>query len=638
MSNSLAEQVARALNEAVDRYSLGLSTTIYADDIVLQSINASVAGGISSLLGSKEGKARARSIKQLDSPASCLPDGTHALFLLGSASWSVTAWPLVAQKLQGGAFTKCTLCVATSEQLWHDVEAAFPGHSMPLTRAGVSTTLLELLRQGQHAESKFLEPSAVQVQVLPLLSVAALCGDCFVLTDLGDVVPTFGVDGGASCSRSMGNSSARDTKPLDRASLGIVSLLSGLGLEGSFYSLGDMSKRISRRCAGMAQRTKEHGSERATVVIVDRTLDLVAPMHHGGHLLDQLYRALPESTGSSASTLTRQSLLSVLREDENSAMSLWETCFEQDRPVALQILRRVLVGHLADADVGGRARGTLPSTAGKVTGEQLQSILDIYQDLDAEQVEGVLDITRAVADSMSVGERERWSEIESAEKTLKLVMGGIKDSLLETADSIRCSGSELAEGLEEEEEEMSAAWDQVLTSIPPLSSGMIESCVKRRTEDELLASAVPRWLWQHTPAPGMMLMAASLLAPTRVGIPAGQRAQAERRLTDDYVAIYLAVAHGGAGDLGASAVQVAAERWAARVMECAERVAVSEGQRSRMAQWGELVGLSRGMDGVYLPLAARVAEGVLRGEKCADLEYAEQGTAVAAANMLKGLG
>ncbi|KAJ2334576.1 hypothetical protein GGH92_008279 [Coemansia sp. RSA 2673] len=44
------------------------------------------------------------------------------------------------------------------------------------------------------------------------------------------------------------------------------------------------------------------------------------------------------------------------------------------------------------------------------------------------------------------------------------------------------------------------------------------------------------------------------------------------------------------------------------------------------------------MDGVYSPLVARVAEDVLRGVKCADLEYAEQGTAVAAANLLKGLG
>ncbi|KAJ2053694.1 Sec1 domain-containing protein 2 [Coemansia sp. S16] len=637
MTNSLAEKVAATLNEAVDQYSLGLSTTIYADDVVLQSINASAPRGILGLLSSTEGKARARSIKQLGSHASCLPDGTHALFLLGSASWPVTAWPSISQILQLGAFTKCTLCVATSEHLWHDVEAAFPGHSMALTSSGVSNALLDLLRRGQHAESEFLEPSAVQVHVLPLISVSSLYGDCFVLSDLHDVIPTVGSDAGMNRLQSAGHGSARDTKSLDRVSLGIASLLHGLGLEGSFYSLGDMSKRISRRCAGLAQRNK-YGGERATVVIVDRTLDLVAPMHHGGHLLDQLFRALPETTNTLTSTLTRQSLLSVLREDEGSGMSLLETCFEQDKPVALQVIRRVLVGHLAEADVSGRARGTMPSTTGKVTAEQLQSLLDIYQDLEADQVEGVLDIARTVVDSMSVGERERWSEIEGAEKTLKLVIGGIKDSLQEMEGSSRRSGSELAEGLEQEEEEMGAAWDQVLASIPPLSSGMIESFVGRKTEDELLESAVPRWLWQHTPAPGMILMAASLLAPTRVGLPAGQRAQAERRLAEDFVAVYRAAAHERAGNLDASAVQRAGGRWAGRVMEYAERVAVSEGQRSRMTQWRELVGLSRGMDGVYSPLVARVAEDVLRGDKCADLEYAEQGTAVAAANLLKGLG
>ncbi|KAJ2505772.1 Sec1 domain-containing protein 2 [Coemansia sp. RSA 1694] len=643
LSNSLAEQVAAALLAAVDRHSLGLDTTIYADDVALQSINASVPGGILGLLGSASGKARARTVKQLDSPLSCLPDGTHALFLLGGVSWPMTAWPSISQVLQHGAFTKCTLCVPTSERLWHDVEMAFPSHSVSLTSSGVSSALLELLRRGQHAESEYLESAAVQVHVLPLISVAPLHGDCFVLPDINDVLPLSGTDTVHSSSPVGHGAAARDMKALDRVSLNIVSLLQGLGLEGSFYSLGDMAKRVSRRCTGLAQRSKTHGSgERATVVIVDRTLDLVAPMHHGGHLLDQVCRAMSETAGNSADALTRQSLLSVLREDEIAAMSLWETCFEQDKSVALQTIRRTLVGYLAEADVEGKARGTMPSTTGRVTAEQLQSILDIYSDLDeSDPVDSVLDVARAVVASASVGERERWSEIESAEKTLKLVIGGIKDSLLEMAATVRRSGSEQTVELEEEEGEMSAAWDQVLASIPPVTSSMLESYVSSSAEEGALEVAVARWLWRHTPAPGMLIMAASCLAPTSVGIPTGQRAQAERRLANDYAAVYqvaAAVARGRPGHVDANAAQRAAERWSTRVMDYAERVAISEGQRSRMMQWRELVGLSRGTDGVYSPLFARVADDVLRGDRCADLEYAEQGTAVAAANLLKGLG
>ncbi|KAJ2880055.1 hypothetical protein IWW38_006013, partial [Coemansia aciculifera] len=336
------------------------------------------------------------------------------------------------------------------------------------------------------------------------------------------------------------------------------------------------------------------------------------------------------------------SLLAVLREDEHAAMSLWETCFEQEKSVALQVIRRTLVGHLAEADVEeGRARGTMPSTTGKVTTEQLQSLLDIYRDLDGTSpVDGILDIAQAVVDSALVGERECWSETEGAEKTLKLVIGGIKDSLQEmAADATRRHGNEQAAATspifsDEEEQEMSAAWDQVLASIPSVTLGMLESYAEEEGAPKI---DVPRWLWRHTPAPGMLVMAASLLAPTRVGIPAGQRAQAEQRLASDYLAVHRvaekAAAHGLSGHMDA-----AAEGWAKQVLDYVERVAVSEGQRSRMTQWRELVGLSRGMDGVYLPLIARVADDVLCGNKCADLEYAEHGTAVAAANLLKGLG
>ncbi|KAJ2004697.1 hypothetical protein GGI04_002519 [Coemansia thaxteri] len=318
---------------------------------------------------------------------------------------------------------------------------------------------------------------------------------------------------------------------------------------------------------------------------------------------------------------------------------MWETCFEHDKSVALQLIRRSLVGHLAQLNAESKTKGAMPPTTGKVTAEQLQRIIDICQDLDTDDVQAVLSVAQAVANAEATSGKERWSEIESAEKTIKLVMGGIKDSLGEMVGSSRRSG-ERAEVLEAEEtQEMDAAWNQLLAAIPALSPGMLEACASEEPESLALEALTRRWLWRHTPAPGMVLMAASLLAPTKAGIPAGQRARVEQRLVDDYAAVFQAVARGHKGAWSAGAAQGAAQRWAARVVEYAGLVAVSEGQRSRVAQWRELVGLSRGMDGVYSPLCARVASDVLRGDSgCADLEHAEQGTAVAAANLLKGLG
>ncbi|KAJ1844856.1 hypothetical protein LPJ70_002769 [Coemansia sp. RSA 2708] len=254
-------------------------------------------------------------------------------------------------------------------------------------------------------------------------------------------------------------------------------------------------------------------------------------------------------------------------------------------------------------------------------------MVDAYnaQPQSPERSDALAQVVQAVITAERIGVDDRWQEIEGAEKTLKLVIGSIKDSLGDTFGSSHVDNDAW-------EEEMSAAWDQVLTAIPPLTSSMLERAASSMASAGTdAAERISQYLWQHTPAPGMALMAASLLAPAKTGIPRGQRSLLEQRLASDHAAVCSAS--------GVKlAVHDAAGQWARRIVEYADAVAASEGQRNGLTHWRELASMTMGSDGAYASLLERVASDVLGGGRCADLEHAEQGAAIAAANLLKGFG
>ncbi|KAJ2828694.1 hypothetical protein IWW50_001251 [Coemansia erecta] len=454
--------------------------------------------------------------------------------------------------------------------------------------------------------------------------------------------------------------SADSRQQIEQLSLNIMTLVQGLGAHGSFYSLGDTARRVARRCAGISKNIEGAGPksahQNAVVVLVDRTADMVAPVHHGRHLLDQMYRALPSSSGSGEPSSDRvvkpsgeyqlasaagSSLLSQIglcQPDQADAaglqasLDIWETLLMQDKPVALQILRNKLASELAVVS-NSPEEATAP-VRGRATVEQLQTMVDAYnaQPQSPEHSGALAEVVQGVINAERVGLEDSWKEIEGAEKTLKLVIGSIKDTLADSS----ALGAGHGKGADDDalEEEMCAAWDQVLAAIPSLTASMLERVASGElcANGEMASEQVSEYLWQHTPAPGMVVMAASLLAPAKTGIPRGQRSLVEQRLAADYTAVSSALEPKPASP-------GAAMRWAQRVVDYADLVAVSEGQRSGLTQWRELASMSPGPDGAYAGLLERLVSDVLSGtSRCADLAHAEQGAAVAAANLLKGLG
>ncbi|KAI8321152.1 hypothetical protein GQ54DRAFT_312028 [Martensiomyces pterosporus] len=684
-AGSLLRQAGSVLNGLLDAHSQGLSTTIYADAVALQTINAAVRGGILGLLQPLPGGGlRARNVRLLETGKRAaadgkaqqqllLPDGEHALFLVGSVDWPKTCLPAIERVLASRAYSKCTLCVPTTEALWHDVVAVFPPEAAATTASftadAVKGMLFEWLRAGQRLTgvSALGEELAAEIDTAPMLGMLALSDSMFVAPGTSQVFPAiapgaakdgdgFGFLAAAPQRGSADGGMEESTrKQVDRVSLNLMSLLQGLGLDGDFYSLGDTARRIARRCAGISRNTSGSSSSRkassATVVVLDRTLDLVSPLHHSNNLLDQLNRALPRDGDALPLLASFRSAQASQAEDAESGQSLdlWEAFLMQERTAGLQILRRELVSRLAAVD--GSIVEALPPMMGKVTSGQLQQLIEAYKAQPRAMDESceLVGIAESVVAMEKVRVQEHWSEIESAEKTLKLVLGGIKDSLAEAAASRRGSehGSrrDSSEGdggenstADEAEAEMEAAWDQVLSSIPPVSAGMIERCVgSSEPRDSCLEELVPRWLLRHTPAPGVVLAAASLLAPTRVGVPSSQKTLAAQRLAADYEAVYREASR-RSGFVSAQDVRTSADRWARQLMAYADLVAVSDGQRNGLTQWEQIAGLSHGLDGAYSPLLVRVAKAVVSGSGAHDLVHAEQGTAAAAASLLKGLG
>ncbi|KAJ2774518.1 hypothetical protein IWQ56_000544 [Coemansia nantahalensis] len=665
----LSECVGAALESLVAAHSQGPETTIYADAAAVQTTNASFADGLLGLLHSGPGGGcRARSVRllgQTDASPGAMADGSHALFLVGAANWPQAAWPAVAQTLRGSAYASCTLCVATPEATWGDVAAAWPppgdGLRQPLNRSGVVAALEAAMVQGRRGsalDAASVADGAATVATAPLLAAMPLADDLFVMPDTSHIFPAL--------ARRDGPDAAGARQQIEQLALNVVSLVRGLGLRGNFYSLGDTARRAARRCAGISQSAGGAGAadglRDAVVVLVDRTADLVAPMRHGGHLLDDMYRALPtyhagSGSGSDRLVLARSapdvegddelpdvlpghSLLGLLRScqqqggpDRRPSVDLWETMLMQDKPMALQVLRSGLARGLAAT--GSDTPVDPELTRGRASAEQLQALVDasrIWRQV-MEECGALVEVAQAVASTERVAQDERWKEIEGAEKPLTLVIGGIKDAL---ADA-RVPGDDGTAA----EDEICAVWDQVLAAIPPLVPSMVEltiqanSCASR---DELLGY-VPGWLWRHTPAPGMILMAASLLAPTDVGVPPGQRLAAEQRLQADFATVCRAVASVCADAPAVQAAADAGRQWARRTMDAACAVAVGEGQRRGLAHWRDLATMAAGGGGAYAGLLARIAADVLGGSsRCADLEHAEQSAALAAAGLLRGFG
>ncbi|KAJ2787531.1 hypothetical protein GGI15_000662 [Coemansia interrupta] len=208
-------------------------------------------------------------------------------------------------------------------------------------------------------------------------------------------------------------------------------------------------------------------------------------------------------------------------------------------------------------------------------------------------VEKSKSVSQLWTEAEGVAERGNWQEIQAAEKTMALVLS--------------C------------ESDPEAAWDHVLEAIPKISGDMVSSL---EGLDPSSSTQIQHALVVCTPAPLMLVMAASILAPRKLGFPSTQREMAKRRLVADYLQVS-----------GRESEHAGAQQWASWFTE---RVALlAEGKE----QFD--FGMECEMGVPYTPVLPKIADEVLSGRRmCVDLELAEHGGAsgTTAGSLLKGLG
>jgi hypothetical protein len=85
--------------------------------------------------------------------------------------------------------------------------------------------------------------------------------------------------------------------------MAIHSKLNEMHGKGDFFTLGKAAGAVAEATIQYAQKSPGADSDMVSVVIMDRTMDLVAPLMHADHLLEQMYHTLPRVSPQSIDVL-----------------------------------------------------------------------------------------------------------------------------------------------------------------------------------------------------------------------------------------------------------------------------------------------------------------------------------------------
>eukprot|EP00842_Homolaphlyctis_polyrhiza_P004010 jgi/Hompol1/460/HPOL_005313-RA len=170
----------------------------------------------------------------------------------------------------------------------------FPPQERPPTEAP------QLLHTGNTADNSLV----ATVQHQPLC-FSLLTKQLFLLPNSALYFPTLAAQGifadnpvattaqSPLSSLRSSRSQPEDTKSRELAS-SIATLLDALDVRDELFALGQSSRQIARQIVSQSVSASRRSSQRsAAVIIVDRTLDLVAPTMHSDNLLDQIWTILP---------------------------------------------------------------------------------------------------------------------------------------------------------------------------------------------------------------------------------------------------------------------------------------------------------------------------------------------------------
>nr|XP_060634501.1 sec1 family domain-containing protein 2 [Anolis sagrei ordinatus] len=216
------------------------------------------------------------------------------------------------------------------------------------------------------------------------------------------------------------------------------SLFESLSVREECFAIGALSRIIAGDLASYSQAKarRKMAQNKASLIFVDRTLDLTGTVaHHGDNLAEKILSVLPKLQGHMNDVMVSMLELTSLQSDDASrniiapgclaqpndpaAKALWESLMNLKQKEAVMEVRR----HLVEA----ASRESLPikMSMGRVTPEQLSSYIQLFK-RNFQALEnhcGFLQIALAVVQTMKHPQSAKWDNFLAFERLLVQSIG-----------------------------------------------------------------------------------------------------------------------------------------------------------------------------------------------------------------------
>ncbi|RKP06802.1 hypothetical protein THASP1DRAFT_31393 [Thamnocephalis sphaerospora] len=291
-----------------------------------------------------------------------------------------------------------------------------------------------------------VEPLVVEMHAAPALLWACVGRRFYVAPTCTQVFPALDVV--ADDPLAPVSNSFTEEQRIGMRDLGalLAVTLEELRYRGEFFVVGETAKYVAHQCHRQASHAataaiaegQDGELANAAVVIIDRTLDLVAPCWHQDNLLDQIYRVLHRRDvhdGSldlsiSASCLAASvepqgivpgKLCSIAHGLNEEAFDLFDAMAMSGQKDGLNLVRKTISDVITFENINAK----IPRSMGRVTPALLNKLLSAFQDEREQKIRHapLVETTAAVIQTLQESNKAMWDELAALEKTTSLCVG-----------------------------------------------------------------------------------------------------------------------------------------------------------------------------------------------------------------------
>ncbi|KAE8629566.1 hypothetical protein XENTR_v10000528 [Xenopus tropicalis] len=212
---------------------------------------------------------------------------------------------------------------------------------------------------------------------------------------------------------------------------GLNQFLEGIGVREECYSVGHLSRIIAGELANypLAKNRRKTAQSKASLVFIDRTMDLAGAVgHHGDNLVEKIISMLPHLPGHANDVMVNMEELAALHSDGElegilapgclaqpnnpAAQALWESLLNMKQKEAVMEVRR----HLVEA--ASKEKLPIKMSMGRVTPEQLKSYVHLFK-ANAQVLEshcGILQLALGAVQTLKHPQCSKWDNFLAFER------------------------------------------------------------------------------------------------------------------------------------------------------------------------------------------------------------------------------